>query len=99
MRKFIRGVTFALAASSAALADESVGSLTLKTASDAKVIVDGAVWKCLGEMCAATNVKSQPPLRVCQRVVAQLGQATAFTFRGKSLSEAELAECNASAKK
>lgn len=99
MHKFILGVAFATALSSAALADEIVGSITLKAPSEAKVIVDGAVWKCLGTMCGATNLRSQPPVRVCQRVVAQIGEAATFSYKGKALTEAELGECNASAKK
>jgi hypothetical protein len=72
-------------------------SLTLASAANApaKVIIDGAVWKCGPDACVASGGKSQSAERACRRVVSKLGQVSAFTWRGETLSAEALAACNA----
>ncbi|ESQ86056.1 hypothetical protein AEAC466_02390 [Asticcacaulis sp. AC466] len=64
----------------------------------AEFIIDGAVWTCHDNACHAAVVADMPAGRSCQRVVSVTGTVTAFTWRGKTLSDAELATCNTRAK-
>jgi len=75
----------------------SNNSLTLANASSApaKVIIDGASWKCASGVCVASGGKSQSAERACRRVVSKLGQVSQFTWRGEALSDDALAACNA----
>ena len=58
------------------------------------LVFDGALWRCKGDTCRATQVKSLPPLRSCKRLARELGPITSFSYRGVTLSEAQLADCN-----
>ena len=58
------------------------------------IIFDGTVWRCKADVCRATQVKSLPPLRSCKRLARELGPITSFSYRGVTLSEADLAQCN-----
>jgi hypothetical protein len=79
--------------------DES-GALTLQQpTTQNEYIIDGAEWACSGTTCRAGTVDDMPPLRSCKRVVAITGAVSAFSWRGRILSVAELAECNVRAKK
>lgn len=87
----------ALAAPAAIAADTAGSSLTLADASRApsgNTIIDGANWRCEGAACTATGGANQPATRACRRVVARLGQVSAFTYRGTTLSAEQLATCN-----
>lgn len=75
-------------ATSATLADAA-------SAPSGRVIVDGATWRCEGTSCTATGGANQPATRACRRVVARLGQVTAFTWKGTALTAEELTACNA----
>ena len=73
-------------------------SATLAEATSApsgRLIIDGATWRCEGDSCTATGGANQPATRACRRVVARLGEVTAFTWKGTALSAEELAACNA----
>jgi hypothetical protein len=74
-------------------------SLTLATARPGKLIQDGAQWRCDGLDCSAPRVKGLPAVHACKRLVGELGAVTAFTWRGKALDAAQLAECNTAAKR
>jgi hypothetical protein len=88
----------ALFAAVPAMADTPATSLTLADASKAPaatLIIDGASWRCTGATCAATGGANQPAARACRRVVARVGQVTAFSYKGAALSAEQLAACNA----
>ncbi|MDP3379050.1 MAG: hypothetical protein Q8S53_11845 [Brevundimonas sp.] len=73
-------------------------SATLADAASApsgRLIVDGATWRCEGTSCTATGGANQPATRACRRVVARLGEVTAFSWKGTALTAEELAACNA----
>ena len=65
------------------------------SAPSGRLIIDGATWRCEGDSCTATGGANQPATRACRRVVARLGEVTAFTWKGTALSAEELAACNA----
>lgn len=82
-----------------AMARTENARLTLQQVpSQNEYIIDGARWRCDGQTCQSGFVDDMPALRSCQRVVAVTGAVTAFTWRGRSLSEAEIAVCNTRAK-
>ena len=88
----------ALFAAAPALADTPATSLTLADAAKAPastLIIDGASWRCEGAACTATGGANQPASRACRRVVARVGQVTAFSYKGVALSADQLATCNA----
>ena len=98
--RMLASLTLALSmvAGAAAAQGPTNHSLTLANGANApsKIIIDGAVWKCGPDACVATGGKSQSADRACRRVVAKLGQVSAFTWRGEQLSDEALAACNAS---
>ena len=102
MRSFIIAVAALAATGGPAMAETKAhslkqdgGWLTLSapTTQD-HVVFDGAVWRCEGDTCRSTQVKSLPPLRSCKRLARELGPITSFGYRGVTLSEAQLADCN-----
>ncbi|PIB96992.1 hypothetical protein [Caulobacter sp. X] len=88
-----------LSASSAFAADNEGAWLKLKTpATTAQFIQDGSVWRCTGELCTTTKVRALPVARACRKLAGQLGELTAFNYRGEPLEDAALADCNTAAK-
>ena len=72
--------------------------LTLADAADAPsrpLILDGARWSCEGAVCTASGGSEQPATRACRRVVQRLGPVTAFSWKGVSLTDEQIAACNA----
>ena len=79
----------------AAFAQSAEGaSLTLLAAGPTQLIQDGAAWRCEGTECRAAKVKGLPALHACKRLVGEVGAVSSFTWRGKALDAAQLAECN-----
>lgn len=97
MRSFIIAVAALAATGGPAMAETKAqsGWLTLSApAAQDHVVFDGAVWRCKGDTCRSTQVKSLPPLRSCKRLARELGPITGFGYRGVTLSDAQLAQCN-----
>ena len=103
----MRILTLAAASAVIALAGTAVAqsgsSLTLRDAASAPsqtVIIDGASWRCDAQgACVATGQGAeQPALRACRRVAARLGAVSAFTWRGVTLGEDQIAACNTAAR-
>ena len=91
-------VAAALFAAAPALAQSNASSAVLVDASKApagRTIIDGAAWRCEGATCTANGGASQTATRACRRVVARLGQVSAFTYKGVALTAEEVAACNA----
>jgi len=87
-------------AGSANAADTESASLKLKTATTTEQFIhEGSVWRCKSDACSAAQVPSLPIGRACRRVASQIGEVTMFNYRGKSLDDAGLADCNTAAKK
>ena len=97
MRNLIIAVAALAATGGPAMAETKPqnGWLTLSApATQDKIVFDGAVWRCQAEVCRSTLVKSLPPLRSCKRLARELGPITSFSYRGVTLSDAQLADCN-----
>ncbi len=80
-------------------ADEGASLTLAAPAPKADYIIDGSHWVCSGTGCQAGAVDAMPAVRSCKHVAAAIGAVTAFTWRGKTLSDADLAVCNAAARK
>ena len=88
MRMIILGVIAASSLSTAALAAEGA-VLKLKTATTTEQFIqEGSAWRCKADICISGEVKALPPVRVCRKLVATLGPATALKYRGKDLDAA-----------
>jgi hypothetical protein len=97
MRNLIIAVAALAATGGPAMAETKVqtGWLTLSTpTTQDHLVFDGTLWRCKADVCRSTQVKSLPPLRTCKRLARELGPITAFGYRGVTLSDAELSECN-----
>ncbi|MDR6625989.1 CC_3452 family protein [Caulobacter segnis] len=88
-----------LSAGSAFAADSEGAWLKLKTpATSEQFIQDGSVWRCKAEVCTTTKVRALPVARACRKLAGQLGELTAFNYRGEPLDDAAITECNTAAK-
>ncbi len=86
-------------ASPAFAADSEGAWLKLKTpVSTDHFIQDGSVWRCKADVCTATKVRALPVARACRKLAGQLGELTAFNYRGEPLEDTAIAECNTAAK-
>ncbi len=97
MRSLIIAAVALAAAGGPAMAESQpqTGWLTLSTpAPHNHLVFDGTLWRCQGDTCRSTQVKSLPPLRTCKRLARELGPITGFNYRGQTLTDAQLAECN-----
>ncbi|WP_168076426.1 hypothetical protein [Caulobacter sp. SSI4214] len=89
----------ALITAPAFAADNEGASLKLKApTTTTKFIHEGSVWNCEGDSCASAKVQSLPVARACRKLAGQLGEVTAFSYRGVSLDDAAIAQCNTAAK-
>lgn len=98
----ILAATAALAATlaaGAASAEPVLAKLQAPVPSSTKTIAGGAVFECLGDMCAARNpVADSASLRGCKDLVRQVGAVSSFGPSSKPLTSDEVTACNSSAK-
>lgn len=93
-------VAAALMAGSAAAATPFSAGLASPKEKRERVIADSTVWICEGASCVATNeTRSRPSVKACRRLAREVGVLTSYSAAGQSLSDADLAACNESAKK
>jgi hypothetical protein len=89
----------ALFAGQASAAETEGAWLKLKTPiSTDHFIQDGSVWRCKADVCTATKVRALPVGRACRKLAGQLGELTAFNYRGEPLEDAAITDCNTAAK-
>ena len=84
----------------ASMAEPVVAKLQAPTQGAVKPVAGGAVFECLGDVCAARAPASDTAgLRGCKDLARQVGGVTTFGPSSKQLSSDQLAECNQSARK
>lgn len=95
------GLAFAaslLLVGSAAAADAPSFVAELAAPSDSvKLVSSDRLWSCVGVTCAAAGPSDSAFRRICSRLAKEVGPLKAFTARGRTFDEAELAACNAKA--
>jgi hypothetical protein len=88
------------AVATAAMAEPVIAKLQAPTAGAVKPVAGGAVFECLGDVCAARAPASDTAgLRGCKDLARQVGAVASFGPSSKQLSADQLTECNASARK
>jgi hypothetical protein len=89
------------ATATSALADPPViAKLQAPISGSTKPVAGGAVFECLGDVCAARSPSADTAgLRACKDLAREVGALTSFGPTGKPLSADRLAECNQSARK
>jgi hypothetical protein len=88
------------AAATAAMAEPVVAKLQAPAPGAVKPVAGGAVFECLGDVCAARAPASDTAgLRGCKDLVRQVGAVSAFGPSSRQLSADQLSECNSSARK
>src|SRR5689334_20345492 len=86
-------------ASGASAAEPVVAKLQVATKSAVKPVAGGAVFDCLGDVCAARTPSSDTSsIHGCKELVRQVGAVSAFGPSSRQLSADQLATCNQSAK-
>ena len=83
-----------LAAEPAAAASYSA---KLAVPTSERIIARDIVWACGTDACQGATQESRPVV-LCQSLAKRAGKVDSFLVDGRALTDAELAECNASAK-
>jgi hypothetical protein len=82
-----------------AMAEPVVAKLQSPLSSAIKPVAGGAVFECLGDVCAARAPGAETAgLRGCKDLARAVGALSSFGPGSKPLSAPELATCNQSAK-
>ena len=93
-------VVAAVAFATSAVAAEPVVAKLQGGKGAAKPVAGGAVFECLGDVCAARAPSSDTAtLRGCKDLARQMGPVIAFGPSSKQLSDEQITTCNASARK
>jgi hypothetical protein len=58
-----------------------------------KEVLDGVVWNCAGDSCAANKAGSRPVI-VCGRLAHRIGPVASFSVAGQAFGAEDLAACN-----
>jgi hypothetical protein len=85
---------------STAMAEPVVAKLAASTSGAVKPVAGGAVFECLGDVCASRAPSSDTAsIRGCKELARQVGGVNTFGPSSKPLSAEQLASCNESARK
>jgi hypothetical protein len=85
---------------SGAMAEPVVAKLAASTSGAVKPVAGGAVFECLGDVCASRAPSSDTAsIRGCKELARQVGGVSNFGPTSKPLSAEQLASCNESARK
>ena len=100
MKLHVAAAAAILSISSAALAEPVVAKLKTSATGATKPIAGGAVFECLGDVCASRAPSAETAgVRGCKDLARQVGGVNAFGPASKPLSPENLAACNESARK
>jgi len=89
-----------LSIASAAAAEPVVAKLQTSTAGAVKPVAGGAVFECLGDVCASRAPSADTAsVRGCKELARQVGGVNTFGPTSKPLSADQIAACNESARK
>src|SRR5262245_5680049 len=87
-------------AGSSSAAEPVMAKLQAPLPSAAKVVAGGAVFECLGDVCAARAPGADSTtVRGCKELARQVGAVSAFGPSSKQLAPEEVTTCNTSARK
>ncbi|CAN7648731.1 hypothetical protein LJR219_005121 [Phenylobacterium sp. LjRoot219] len=90
----------ACALATSAMAEPVIAKLAAAAPGAAKPVAGGAVFECLGAVCAARSPSGETStLRGCKELARQMGTVNSFGPASRPLSADQLAACNESAKR
>ncbi|HKT54849.1 MAG TPA: hypothetical protein VJP88_10395 [Caulobacteraceae bacterium] len=96
----VAGALTAAVAAPSAFAEPVTAKLQAPTDHPVKLVAGGAIFECLGDVCAARTPSSDTAgVRGCKDLARQVGPVGAFGLGSRQLSPDQLVECNASARK
>jgi hypothetical protein len=99
-RLFLAACLAAFLHAGAAAAEPVVAKLKAPLPAATRPVAGGAVFECLGDVCAARAPGSDTAgLRGCRDLTRQVGAVTSFGPSSKPLSNEELDTCNQAARK
>ena len=94
------GLSLALIIANAAAAEPVLAKLQAPLPGAAKPVAGGAVFECLGDVCAARAPSADTAsVRGCKDLARQEGAIASFGPSTKALAPEQLASCNESARK
>lgn len=99
---FSAGAAFAAALliANAAAAEPVIAKLQAPVPGAAKPVAGGAVFECLGDVCAARAPSADTAgVRGCKDLARQVGAVSSFGPASKPLAAEQLTSCNESARK
>lgn len=98
-------LTVAIAAAAAALATSAsaepvIAKLQASSGGASKPLAGGAVFDCLGDMCAARAPAPETnSVRSCKELAKQVGAVASYGAASKPLTPDQVTSCNEAAKK
>lgn len=98
LRSALAAAAFA-AIAAPAFAGNSYTFETVTPVSEKRIVAESVVWSCEGTTCSAELDRKAPTVRICKKIVKEVGQLTALRNTKSELTAEQLVECNASAKK
>lgn len=98
-----RPIALCAAVAAVALPAAAGTSFTAKLAAPMEkaenVVAAKALWSCSTDTCVAELDRKTATVRTCKKVASEVGELVAFGNDKDTLSEDDLAKCNAAAKK
>ena len=89
-----------VALGSPAMAEPVIAKLQASTSGSLRPVAGGAVFECLGDICASRTPSSDTAsVHACKELVRQVGGVNSYGPSSKPLDAGELATCNTSARK
>jgi len=98
LRSALTAAAFTLVAAPA-FASNSYTFETVNPVSDKRIVAESVVWSCEDSTCIAELDRKKPTVRICKKIVKEVGELTALRNTSSELTAEEIAECNLSAKK
>lgn len=100
LASFAGGLSLALVVATAAAAEPVIAKLQTPLSGAAKPVAGGAVFECLGDVCAARAPGADTAgVRGCKDLARQVGAIASFGPSTKALAPDQLVSCNESARK
>ena len=99
LRSSLLSVAALTLAGSAFAGTAFTAELLAPVAGKEKVVANKAVWSCEDASCSAELARKNATVRECKKFVKEVGAVASFGSVNGALDEADLATCNAAAKR
>ncbi len=96
LRSFIAAAALAVIAAPA-FASNAFTFETVNPVKEKRVVAESVVWTCEGSTCKAELDRKAPTVRICKKIVKEVGALAALRNTKSELTAEQLAECNTAA--